>query len=320
MTQYNFETRKVEFTALYIDFDADGAFKALTKNVASYALIPENWARLLRNAITDTILRKVRERYIHAMYNAVEMETQKSVKKRKRNHTLMARYQQAHDALTTAHLSGDLEGVERARKNIGRLNRALRRALNVSENGTEIAGSELSTGLYRVYLMKVLALMTDPSLVSQQVISQDMVRVGFGAHKLLDPIETPSATPKLTGKQTTSPYRTMWRQVEFGTGVYGKDPGAARKATRYQIGSTRMWAYSRNPPNGLVLRGTKGVHALRDQAGGNYPDDLKTFVDVFTAQLAKALGGSVTASGAKVASAPKGKIPGARRRPGGQKP
>lgn len=229
--------------------------------------------RLLRQAVADTLLVSWQQRFLANLPDAVNMErTYVS-----RSSPSGAALDQARTALAAAAqelTQAQLEGrsVITAKRKVTKAEKAVVRLLEVGGSGS------LSTGQFRVRAMQVLRALSE--LASHA--GSDSASVGLGYLPTLEAIETPSATPQLTGHDTTSNYTTLWKHLEFGTGVY-----ASSRTARSRTG----WWYGPRPGFGVGLQGSKGVHAVIDPLTGvPYMQDALRFEQEVEVALARALG------------------------------
>jgi hypothetical protein len=152
------------------------------------------------------------------------------------------------------------------------LDRQLRRAQQSVAQHLERRGLRaLSTGQYRARLFEVFAAITNPDNLSFWW-EEDTLRYGIGPLRVLNNIYTPSANPN----KPRYPKALLWKQAEFGAGVYSTDP-AARK---------RPWRFGpKSRGGGFTVRGIHGagtLNALRAQlANPNEPwqRELRTAVE-----------------------------------------
>lgn len=112
----------------------------------------------------------------------------------------------------------------------------------------------------------------------------------MGHIKTLEQIKSPAAKQFLSGKRSRSPYGILWRQMEFGTGVYRKPGDKPFVPTRYT--SEQGWWYGpRNSKASIHFRGTKAGNLLRTQTGLPYSDDARAFTALFAERIRSLLKG-----------------------------
>lgn len=284
-----------------LTFDANKEFATLVARIEALISDPAIIGRILRAAVAETILRNIRNRFIRDLPNALEMEKESGgggIRKRQRKTEEMAHVKRAYEALQEAQQTGDTAGIAAAHTRLMEVRDSFVKSLNRSAYGhhPELTPSTLSTGKFRPYALRVLNLMTAANLI-QVTADGNGIHVGAGNEPLLRQIQTPSATPKLTKHETFSRYATMWRHLEFGTGMYAKgDPagGDNKPATRYNENlHGGRWYYDRKlRPSSLILRGSKGIHALKEASGQLYTEDVLSFPNRFAAEFAKVLTGA----------------------------
>lgn len=134
---------------------------------------------------------------------------------------------------------------------------------------------------------EVMQLITDQRLI-QISREPNSMTASIGNIGTLDKIESPSATPILTGKSSTSPYGILWRQMEWGTGALRKPAPFAVFPTRFT--SSEGWWYGKKLPyRGIHFRGTQPGNFLRDATGLPYSQDAQQFRDLFSSTLRQSL-------------------------------
>jgi hypothetical protein len=109
--------------------------------------------------------------------------------------------------------------------------------------------------------------------------------VGIGFLPDLEAVPTPTAAKA----GTRSPYKVLWRHLEFGTGAYRTDP-AVNAGSPHRLPSGGWW-FGRSEGYALHLKGSKPVSALRDpKTKLAYSGDAMRFQGVFQHLMREALG------------------------------
>lgn len=148
-------------------------------------------------------------------------------------------------------------------------------------------GGALSTGQFRPRMQQIIKILTDPALVKVQETGEGLV-IGVGDLLAMGAVQTPSASGIKVGKRpTTSAFTTMWRQLEFGTGVYAK-AGNKRTSGLTKSAGGRWW-YGPALNQGLHIRGTQPGSFISKQDGEGYASDFKRFEARFGLQIERAL-------------------------------
>jgi hypothetical protein len=127
--------------------------------------------------------------------------------------------------------------------------------------------------LYTPRIKKILGLIT--AVPTDMVSTAMMHTIGIGNLPSLDKVRTPSFAESEGRPLIRRNYMTMWRQLEFGSGIYsiaGRGP--------WQFGS-------------LGLQGNRGAHFFRKATGLPYDEDAIKFWDRFGTALTKMLSGDV---------------------------
>lgn len=298
-------------TAARLDFPATGALFQWADRLLALLENQPLLARLLARAAAESIVARVRDDFIGRVYNAFDMESaHRGQGARKRNEAALRALRAAHERLAEADMAGDNDARHDAYVAVHNATESLRNAVNAGRRP-----HKLSSGLFRTLTFKVLSALTDLTLLGAHTTATGVL-VGVGRQDRLEQFETPSATEFALGLGPTgSKYKSLWRHLEFGTGVHR---GAMPKApTRYNafpqanagnIGASGVegstwapsveesagvhppgsWWYGKTPQDALVLRGSRGVHVLRDKHGKVH-DDGAALAEAFGALLRHAL-------------------------------
>ena len=99
----------------------------------------------------------------------------------------------------------------------------------------------------------------------------------------LNSIETPSYSVYRRGKTTRSPFRILWKQLEYGSGAFARPK-------QYKS----SWWYGRGfggKAGGLHIRGSHGGHFLRAASGLPYESDAQQFQSAFVERMMQLLMG-----------------------------
>jgi hypothetical protein len=261
---------------------------------------PTLMAHELRTAVLMSVVVNVRNRFIRRMERALEMRSISqdgkavtiSPRKRMRDMQLKASLADAFASLTEADIAGDAAASEAARERISGLNERMREAHGKGPNGQTYESHPLSNAqgnVFRMQMYALLGLITAPDMVTTRVVGNTSI-VGIGEIPVIDSLlETPSATRSLSGRGTTSPYRSFWRHLEFGTGV---ERSAAKDMKRNKVaGMPLPWTYGTREQGSLVLAGTAPMNFLTDITGAMYDEDLQALDDAIRKVLKKILHG-----------------------------
>lgn len=108
----------------------------------------------------------------------------------------------------------------------------------------------------------------------------DSVNVGVGVIAQLNQIETPSATPLLTGHPSKSPYKQLWLQMEYGAGIFAK-PGPSLHNVSPNKTGVGSWWYGKRAGAGIHFIGQKPGNLLRDHTGLPYSGEYRSFLRMF---------------------------------------
>lgn len=252
---------------------------ALLAKLRPIAADPSVLAALLRQAVAETFLVAFRERFVANLPAAVntllvadENKTQGAIPlglSRELATTLAN--------LTSAQLGGRRAEAKEMQDRLGVLSERLADA--VKPKGTS---SGLSTGRFRELALDIMAMLTQANHLGVSV-GANGVQVGIGELTELESVATPSF------KATASNRQMLFRQLEFGTGVFASDPGLRDAGSSSSLPDGTWW-YGKPHRHRIHLRGAPGVHALFDpQTQVMYSEDGLRFETVFAGLLHQAL-------------------------------
>lgn len=171
------------------------------------------------------------------------------------------------------------------RTSSGGLSRALAEQLGLRPDAGSGFNALQSPGGFRNRMKQVYA-----ELFTKPINIPGSRGVGFGEMTGLTAIRTPSHT-----NPTTSPYSTMWKQLEFGTGVFAVEAGGplARTTGDFKEADGSWW-YGRRTENGftgLHFKGTRPGSWYRTPQGAPYPSDTFAFMSAFYNRLLRFIRG-----------------------------
>jgi hypothetical protein len=284
---------------LHMDFDAAGQIEAALFRLQQTFHGPF-FAMLVQQAAAETIMLAIRKRFIQNLPNALEMITVKDigynrhskslkdqleiVNRRARDTKEMAELEGLHAELQQATLSGRPGAVLEVQKRLQGFRAQMLNSLNRDRSGTEHTPtwSTLSSGKFRARALEVLKALTDLGAMQVNHGENGELTVSFASRNVLDAILTPSAVQYVFRRGATrSPYNVLWRHLEYGTGAFAKDPDAREHAnTRWSLpGGYWRLPVGKTPadPRTITLKGSPGLHALRDKAGLMYDTDAMRF-------------------------------------------
>lgn len=229
-------------------------------------------AQLLVRALSRSVSLAVRRRFLEAQYHMVGMEKETDPANQDEKAVLsaqIARLQRLRDA---AFVEDRVETAKRLNRRIQALSGRNEKRLRVDQESS----GPLSTGKYRPRIKKILKLLVAEPQVLLATSSKAVA--GIAPLRQLDAIRTPSFTTE-QGKDTSSSYTILWRQLEFGTGIYST------------LGARGAWWYGPYAGAGLYLRGNRAGSFLRSATGVPYDEDAVRFAKEFEQALVRALGG-----------------------------
>lgn len=289
---YYVSSRRIKYkyeVGVTVSYDFKGTDVALAK-LRHLLDRTEVLQQLFRQAVIRSVVSNIRRRYISRMTRALEMQVLKengrtvksSPRTRMQDVKMQARLQSLFESLNEAQLDGNYELAEALRIRLGDLQDAMHKRLNDAPDGTPLQPHRLSVlagNRFRSQMLGLMQVLSDASFIDSRVVNGELM-IGIGNRRDLDRIETPSATAALTGRNTTSKYKSFWRHLEFGTGLKRK---AAKDRLNPGVGPIQTWWYGPKDSSkvGLLLAGTAPMSFLTTDEGTFHPEDeqsLRTFI------------------------------------------
>lgn len=255
-------------------------FKAAQEKLL-HVLDPDVMGDAIRQAVVRSLVANMRLRFIRHMTNALEMESlevngrapNSTAQKRMQDKNLQDALNRLMHRLNEAQIDGDLSAADGIRERMLKVYEKLHASLELSPKGQPLGSHALSKLVgneFRRRMFMVLQLLTDRHFVG--VVTRDgKITVNVGNIPLLDRIQTPSATERLTGRPTSSRFKILWRHLEFGTGLLRSTQKDRRNSVTKGLGS---WWYGRILENSLQLRGTLPMNFITNNNGEFYEEDL----------------------------------------------
>jgi len=150
----------------------------------------------------------------------------------------------------------------------------------------------LSTGQFQARMGAVLNLLALPEYFQVGTDAAGNPVIGIGNLDDLNAIVTPSYGDPNTGG--TSKHKILWRQLEFGTGIYAK-PSPRLGPTRFKTRRGTWWFGPSDVRKrrfvGLHLRGSRPGNVLTTAAGLPYDSDALLFRQAFFETMQRQLFG-----------------------------
>lgn len=266
-------------------------------------------AQVMQRVMVYGILRSVRTQFLAKQSKAfrVDIKGKETLAERAMNTLTMQKnsraLETAYRGLDAAVMSGKADKVAKAHERIRRAEARVRgkmtgsarfdgaktsvSKLTETRNARELRQAELTgrlrlgaiTGaMMRQRMLMLLRLLTSPEGMSEPMVRGNTVSIGAAPRAYIDLLETPTATVLLSGQRSTSPFKVLWRHLEFGSGVY------ASKAQAKLLGETPSsgrfkkadgsWLYGRpgaSGEGGLRVLGTMPMHFLWSSDGTPNP-------------------------------------------------
>lgn len=230
-------------------------------------------AVVLTNALQRSVSKAIRRRFLEAQYHMVGMEKEGDTAIQDEKAEQSARIARLQALRDQAFVDDRVDAAKRLNQRIIALSGRKEARLKVEDESS----GDLATGKYRPRMKKILQLLVDEPKVLNAAAG--LATVGIAPLAQLDAIRTPSYTTEELQKPTNSVYTVMWRQLEFGSGIF---------ATQ---GTRGPWWFGPYPGSGLHLRGNRPGSFLRSASGVPYDEDAIRFQKEFSQALERALGG-----------------------------
>lgn len=284
----------------------DRNFQNFVDRINRLANDPAVMVNLVKGVMRATVLAAYRKRFLRSTHLMTGMEKEsagKFVRKMARVDELMAVAKELNTATGSTRdnlrakyerLMQQMEGGPSMVLDEGATHK---KEMQMDEDGTTMGIEEsasgaggLSTGQFTPRMGAILNLLVLPEYMEQGVDAQGNPFIGIGKIADLDAIMTPSHANAATGGK--SRHKIMWRQLEFGTGIYAK-PQPRRGPTKFK--TTRgTWWYGPSDVRigrfaGLHLRGSHPANVLRQASGLPYESDAMMFRQAFYEALGKRL-------------------------------
>lgn len=270
--------------------------------------------QVLREAVVLGLLRKIRERFLRTADKALKVRYRASAdpdgvsttRGAKAMTTLQRlRLYAAYRRLDEAMISKGPQEQARAR---AALQRAQNRYLTQLQTTGELASMRskkqeliddandvprigaIVSGLMQQRQLQVLRLLTSPSQVQMTMNEYGNATAVIGNMMALEAVETPSASPIISAKgrlTSLSPHKTLWRHMEFGTGVYKRLSNKLNpvKKTPFQ-NPDGSWYYGKGRRAGLQVLGSEPMRFLyANDQGGLFDEDVKALLEAFAAAM-----------------------------------
>ena len=274
--------------------DSDGAFVLeLLQQVVRETLIAAYRKRF--NAAKPRMLNMQREQRGPAFHRKLELgERSRQIEKEMEgvdpNSDRFRKLSARIDELTAEFIGGPHLGHEGVTNIVGGSGAAVHAAMVHGLNLHKPSGpGSLSTGLFTPRMNQVLEELEKVTVLER---TMHQMTLGIGDLAVLESknMETPSFTEhglNGPGHETDSSFRILWRQLEFGTGIYAK-PSPRPGPTTWKE-STGSWWYGQLRGNGLHLRGSRPGNILWDAQSVPYSEDASGFESRFAGMLQRAI-------------------------------
>lgn len=232
--------------------------------------------RMLQYAAAQTILKEIRNRFVAGLPEALHVHSMSADPKPTRVGKDMQRSMtNALQSLSEAYAQGDKGLIDKAERRVRRLQSAYQNALQGSHGRNASKPSTFAKLVGEA--MKVMTLMAG----SEAVTSLAPGQIGIGNIAQLDKIKTPTANRKGT---TRSRMTTLWRHLEFGTGIYALDKSVNAESPFKEPKSEGAWWWGRERGRGVLIAGSMPLDALNVNEA-----DVDAFAQTFRVLLAQAL-------------------------------
>jgi len=273
------------------EFKAEGFAELAGKLEAVLDL--KSLAAFLEQVVIRSLVVNIRRRFLDKLETSLQVHTlieddrevKVSPRRRFKDVDLKKRLQRTLEQLNEAQLEHNDDTAADLREKASNLTERLHARLNIDPGGREQMSphrlSVLGGNRFRRQLVVLLHLITDAHFVTGRE-ENGGVMVGIGPFALLDQLETPSATMALTGHGTSSKYKSFWRHVEFGTGIYRS---ASKDRINLSTNPRSHWWYGRRSHRNLQVLGVAPMNFLTDNDGRMYGEDADALHSMFNRAL-----------------------------------
>ena len=292
--------------------DTNKAMAALDEMIKDPSWIVD----ILREAIRETLLRAYKERFVareRLMADMIKADRAEGMEAKpgqpdagKLPKTEEARKQFEREYSLRYGLDPETKG--RDRREISRADIGKRKDIGAYEaGGSATPGSDkdrvssgglpLGEGSFRAAMKDVLLRLTDVGNIDMHKGRGKRVVFGIGNIAHLDKIETPKSGVSSSFQE----FGIMWRQLEFGTGVFAKRVSSPYGGFRATGAGTKdatipgAWWLGKRVPQGIAIRsglrlkGSRPGNFLRTYTGLPYEQDAQRFGSEFQILLTRAL-------------------------------
>jgi hypothetical protein len=279
-------------------FDMSGFVSELDRRIEELQVLlePQVMEELLRRVVMDTVIKEVSTRFRERMRIGAQMEVDSTPARNDRYTTRL----RARIRVLEGNLAGSKDSKSR-QVELDQLARMKERLVAQTPGKTGPIRHSVGGTFWSAMEKVAAALGASHDVIVNRTAEGLLAEIGAAPE--LASIDTPSATPGRAGHPTTSQFHNMWRQLEFGTGVYSSLKSKmlskfnylnehqmhqlgqkAKKKKGFSVSTgTRQWWYGQFAERAIILRGSRGMHVLRDRMGNVYPEDMMRV----TAELGK---------------------------------
>lgn len=288
-----------------VRFQTDPQLEQFAHTVQRLVDDPVSFTTLLKGVMRTTLLAAYRKRFLQSVPKMIGMEKEQAG----------ASYNRKADiALEIGRLSGEL-GKDIAESDKAVIRRQMEKLTAEFAGGTVLetdattdaaldeqeglgvstrqrGRGSLSTGEFQARMGAVLNLLALPEYFQVGSDAAGNPVVGIGNLDDLNAIMTPSYGEPNTGGP--SKYKVLWRQLEFGTGIYAK-PQARLGPTRFKTRRGTWWFGPSDVRKrrfvGVHLRGSHPGNVLTTASGLPYDSDALLFRQAFFETMQRQLFG-----------------------------
>ena len=286
-------------------FQTDPQLEQFAHTIQRLVDDPVAFTNLLKGVMRTTLLAAYRKRFLQSVPKMIGMEKEQSGASfnRKADITLEI-------GRLTAELAKDISDSDKdvIKRQLEKLTAEFAGGTVLETDPTTQAGIDeqqglgvstrergrgsLSTGQFQARMGAVLNLLALPEFFEVGVDASGNPVIGIGKLEDLNAILTPSFGNPDTGG--TTPYKILWRQLEFGTGIYAK-PSPRLGPTRFKTRRGTWWFGPSDVRKrrfvGLHLRGSRPGNVLTTAAGLPYDSDALLFRQAFFETMQRQLFG-----------------------------
>lgn len=277
--------RKPKTARIKVKFTPSPEFVQWKNRLAELVDDPQVFQQMLQYAVAKTFLKAIRERFVARLPEALDIHpASRNPKARKVGRDLKQSLNEALDELTEAGMSGSKSKIDKAQRRVTRLQKAYQDALQGDHGRNSKRVSRFALLVNEA--MRVMNLMASPEAIRAGRATRSQTTVGLGPLAELESIETPTGN---RSGVTNSRMTTLWRQLEYGTGIYALDKSVNADSEFKEPSGDGEWWWGPERGAGVLVAGSMPINALLAGVPLDQRPETEEFIKELRALLAQAL-------------------------------